>query len=63
LPAIAAIQQLAWADGDHLPALGFFTGRIRQHDPTGRGFLGFQRLHYDPIIEWTQIDFRHVLYS
>ena len=40
LAALAAVQQLARADGDDLAALRLFLGRVRQDDPAGGLLLG-----------------------
>ena len=49
-PAIAVVQQLAWAHGDDFAALRLFLGRIRQHDSTGRGFFSFHGFYNDSVI-------------
>ena len=55
LAAVAAVEQLARADGDDLAALRLFLGRVRQHDAAGGHFFGFERFDDDAIIERTQV--------
>ena len=55
--ADAIVEQFAGSDRDDLATLWLFFRAIWQDDTTGGGQLGFGRLDYDTIIEWTNIDF------
>jgi hypothetical protein len=60
LAPLAAVEQLAGADGKDLAALRLFLGRIGQDDATGGALLGFDGFYDDTIIEGTDFDFGHV---
>ena len=59
LAAVAAIEQLASADGNHFAALWLLLSGVGQHDATGGYFFGFGRFNNNAIVQRTEIDFGH----
>src|SRR5262249_23469605 len=59
LAALAAIEQLAGADGEDLTALRLFLGRVGQADTAGSALFGFDGFDNDAVIEGTNLDFGH----
>ncbi len=49
--ALARVEELAWADGEHLAPLWLLLGRVGQDDPAGRLLLGFNLLDHDAVFE------------
>lgn len=54
LTTIAAIEQLAWANGDNLAALWLLTSRIGKHDAARCRRFCFAWLNDNSIIEGTE---------
>ena len=51
--ALARVEQLAGADGDHLPALRLLLGRVGEDDSASRLVGSLERLDQDAIVKGT----------
>src|ERR1700733_8230815 len=53
--ALALVVELARADGDHLGLLRLLLGGVRDDDAPTDLLLLLNALHYDPVVQWTDI--------